>query len=103
MLLVVAELRMTWPLEFQYDVRPAPTRRMPAPSARFALLVVLGVIVPLAAIVVRTGAPVPLTRFCEISESLTLTRAPLVTRMPSWPNSGPVVSRPTDEQLPEPW
>ena len=42
--------------------------------------------------VLRAGEPVPLTMFEEMMESVTFAVAPAVTRMPSWPNSGPEVS-----------
>src|SRR5687768_10865261 len=69
---------------------PAPMNRAPEPSGRFALFVAE----------LRTGAPLPLTRFCETIESVIAAVAPAVTRRPSWPKSGPVVSVPTFAQLP---
>src|SRR3954453_10763755 len=73
----------------------APTRRTPAPSGRFALLVEAP----------RVGAPTPWTRFWLIVFPLSATLAPAVTRTPSWPYRGPVVVRllpgePVDVQLP---
>ncbi len=39
-----------------------------------------------------TGAPSPCTRFDDTVVSVIWTVAPAVTRTPSWPNSGPVVT-----------
>src|SRR3954451_12799730 len=61
----------------------APSRRTPAPSGRFALLVAAP----------RVGAPTPWTRFWLMMLPVSATLAPAVTRTPSWPNSGPVVVR----------
>src|SRR3954467_8656260 len=68
----------------------AEVSRTPAPSVR--LLAFCGV--------PATGAPLPCTRFCEIVSSVSAAVAPVVTRTPSWPKSGPLVSTAGLEQLP---
>jgi hypothetical protein len=75
----------------------APTSRTPAPSRRFALCSAwlpsgYGSLFGVGANTLATGAPSPWTRFDEIVSSLICTDAPAVTRTPSWPKSGPVVS-----------
>src|SRR5919107_901360 len=57
----------------------ASVSRIPAASRRARLLVVL----------LRTGAFVPFTRFCEIWEPEIVPRAPATRWTPFWPNIGP--------------
>ena len=79
------------------DEAAAPTSRTPAPSRRFALFSAwlprgYGSLFGVGAKTLATGAPSPWTKFDEIVSSLICTEAPAVTRTPSWPKSGPVVS-----------
>jgi len=74
-------------------VAPAPISRTPAASERLRLCFV----------VPRRGAPVPLTRFCEIVSSVRAALDPAVIRTPSCPKVGPVLVRRTAEQLPGSW
>ena len=68
--------------------------------AEMQVLVVLGVIAAagtgrcsgVGANTLWIGEPAPLTRLDDTVSPLICTEAPAVTRTPSWPNSGPVVS-----------
>src|SRR6266536_3055544 len=75
----------------------APTMRTPAPSRRFWLFSAwlpseYGSLSGVGAKTLWIGAPVPLTRLEETVSPDIWTEAPAVTRTPSWPNRGPVVS-----------
>ena len=75
----------------------APTRRTPAPRRRLPLFSAwlpsgYGSLFGVGEKTLAIGAPWPWTRFDEMVSSLICTEAPAVTRTPSWPNSGPVVS-----------
>ena len=71
----------------------------PDAGAEAQVLVVLGVVAERVRVVVRRrsedapdGAPSPCTRFDDTVVSVICTVAPAVTRTPSWPKSGPVVT-----------
>src|SRR5262249_43821284 len=71
--------------------------RTPAPRRRFALFSAwlpsaYGSLFGVGAKALAIGAPSPCTRFDETVSSVMSTDAPAVTRTPSWPKSGPVVS-----------
>ena len=75
----------------------APTNRTPAPRRRFALFSAwlpsgYGSLFGVGAKTLAIGAPSPCTRFDATVSSDICTDAPAVTRTPSWPKSGPVVS-----------
>src|SRR5215211_1224520 len=79
------------------DDAAAPTRRTPAPRRRLPLFSAwfpsgYGSLLGVGANTLATGAPPPWTKFDETVSSDIWTDAPAVTRTPSCPNSGPVVS-----------
>src|SRR5581483_2417163 len=76
---------------------PAPTSRTPAPRRRFWLLSAwlpsgYGSLFGVGAKTLPTGEFVPFTRFDDTVSPDICRRAPAVTRTPSCPKSGPVVS-----------
>src|SRR5258706_60852 len=75
----------------------APTKRTAAPRRRFWLLSAwlpsgYGSLFGVGAKTLAIGAFVPCTRLDETVSPDIWTEAPAVTRTPSWPKSGPVVS-----------